>query len=49
MNYYTEYFKSLNEDRNTEVINCINKNIASGFFNKFFIFSKENEIKINAI
>jgi len=47
MNYYTEYWQSPDEDRNNEVIKCINKNIASGFFDNIFIFSEKSENRIN--
>jgi hypothetical protein len=47
INYYTEYWESPDLDRNIEVINCINKNINSGFFDNFYIFSEKNEPRIN--
>ena len=48
MNYYTEYWDSGDEKRNSEVISCINKNINSGFFKNIFIYSKNIEERINA-
>lgn len=47
MNYYVEYWNSENEQRNEEVINCINKNIRSNFFNNIFIFSSSKEPKLD--
>lgn len=50
-NYYVEYWDCGNEDRNLEVINCINSNIDSGFFNNIFVFSStmEDKIKCNIV
>lgn len=48
MNYYVEYWDCGNEDRNTEVINCINNNIRSNLFDNIFIFSSKNEPRINS-
>ena len=49
LNYYTEYWESLDDDRNTEVINCINQNIASKFFKNIFIFSNKKEFQMQVI
>ena len=46
MNYYTEYWDCGNEDRNFEVITCINKNITSNLFDKIFIFSENKEERL---
>ena len=46
MNYYVEYWDCGNEDRNFEVITCINKNIKSNFFDNIFIFSEKEEQRL---
>jgi hypothetical protein len=46
MNYYTEYWDCGNEDRNSEVITCINNNIKSNLFDKIFIFSENKEERL---
>ncbi len=46
MNYYTEYWDCENEDRNFEVITCINKNIKSNLFNNIFIYSEKEEKRL---
>ena len=46
MNYYTEYWDCGNEDRNFEVITCINNNIKSNLFDKIFIFSENKEERL---
>lgn len=46
MNYYVEYWDCGNEERNTEVIDCINKNIKSNFFKNIFIFSEKEEKRL---
>ncbi len=46
INYYTEYWDSGNQDRNLEVIECINKNIKSNLFDNIFIFSEKNEKRL---
>jgi len=47
MNYYTEYWKSSDKDRDSEVISAINHNINSGFFDNIFIYSQIKEPMIN--
>ena len=42
INYYTEYWNCTNEDRNLEVINCINSNIESNLFDNIIIFVFKN-------
>jgi len=46
MNYYVEYWDCGNEERNTEVIDCINTNIKSNFFKNIFIFSEKEEKRL---
>jgi hypothetical protein len=46
MNYYTEYWDCGNENRNFEVITCINKNITSNLFNNIFIYSEKEEKRL---
>lgn len=46
MNYYTEYWDCGNEERNLEVITCINKNIKCNLFEKIFIFSEKEEERL---
>ena len=46
MNYYVEYWDCGNEERNIEVIDCINKNIKSNFFKNIFIFSEKKEKRL---
>ena len=46
MNYYVEYWDCGNEERNIEVINCINKNIKSNLFDNIFIFSEKEENRL---
>jgi hypothetical protein len=46
MNYYVEYWDCGNEERNDEVINCINNNIKSNLFKNIFIFSEKKEKKL---
>lgn len=46
MNYYVEYWDCGNEERNLEVINCINKNIKSNLFKNIFIFSEKEENRL---
>lgn len=48
INYYVEYWASENKNRNEEVVNCINANIKSGFFDNIFIFSSSIEENIYA-
>jgi len=48
INYYAEYWKSSDDVRNLEVINCINKNIKSNLFNNIFIFSETAEDRIES-
>lgn len=47
INYYVEYWKSDNEERNNEIIDCINSNIDLNLFDNIFIFSNSKEEKIN--
>jgi hypothetical protein len=47
MNYYVEYWDCGNDQRNTEVIDCINNNINSKLFDNIFIFSSSHEPRIN--
>ena len=46
MNYYVEYWDCGNEERNIEVIDCINRNIKSNFFKNIFIFSEKEEKRL---
>ena len=46
MNYYVEYWDCGNEERNIEVIDCINTNIKSNFFKNIFIFSEKEEKRL---
>ena len=46
MNYYVEYWDCGNEERNAEVIDCINTNIKSNFFKNIFIFSEKEEKRL---
>jgi len=46
MNYYVEYWDCGNEERNKEVIDCINKNIKLNIFKNIFIFSKSKENRL---
>jgi hypothetical protein len=45
-NYFVEYWDCGNEERNLEVINCINSNIESKFFDNVFVFSITNDFRI---
>ena len=46
MNYYVEDWDCGNEERNIEVIDCINTNIKSNFFKNIFIFSEKEEKRL---
>lgn len=48
MNYHVEYWDCGNEERNNEIINCINLNIHAGFFENIFVYSNKNEPRINS-
>jgi hypothetical protein len=47
-NYYVEYWDCGNQERNKEVIDCINSNIESDFFDNVFVFSSTNEVRIKS-
>jgi len=47
INYFVEYWDCGNEQRNLEIINCINNNIHSKLFTNIFIFSSSKEDRID--
>lgn len=45
----TEYWKSPSDIRNTEVLNCIKDNVASGLFNEIYVLTEDKNLYLDGV